>query len=505
MNWITIICSMIAASCLTVAGIHLLVWLRSRRAWTNLLLANCGLSAAVIVGCNIALMHADSATQSAALLRWMYVPLTWGLISLMLFVRQYLDAGRTWLMWSVIGVRAIALVVNFAMPVGVILRDVTTIQSVSILGERVMIPVGPANPWMLLGNVGVVLILVLFVDASLTARRQGRSKEALLIGGILVPTMLLALLRAMLMVGGGPTVPTPYFISLVPLGVMLVMSVSLSGNLLRGEALARELRESHERIGLATMELDRVSRLTAMGEFAAALAHETIQPITAMILEAKSSLRALPETGPGVEDARAGLISIVESGQRAAEVIHRNRELFRHRTVRTAPLDLNEVIAEARTFAGWRLNDSNVSIEVNLARNLPTVTGDRVELQQVVLNLIGNAIDAVESRPNPKVWIRSSHNGNEVRIEVGDNGIGLGEVDTLRMFSLSYTTKPNGTGVGLSVSRAIVDAHHGRIWAEPNAEGGASFLFTLPRRRSNIEPPLHAETDSALEPAGVRT
>ena len=504
MNWITVICSMIAASCLTVAGIHLLVWLRSRRAWTNLLLANCGLSAAVIVGCNIALMHADSAAQSAALLRWMYVPLTWGLISLMLFVRQYLDAGRTWLMWSVIGVRAIALVVNFAMPVGVILREVTSLQSVSILGERVMIPVGPANPWMLLGNVGVVLILVLFVDASLTARRQGRSKEALLIGGILVPTMLLALLRAMLMVGGGPTVPTPYFISLVPLGVMLVMSVSLSGNLLRGEALARELRESHERIGLATMELDRVSRLTAMGEFAAALAHETIQPITAIILEAKSSLRALPETGPGVEDARAGLISIVESGQRAAEVIQRNRELFRHRTVRTVPLDLNEVIAEARTFADWRLSDSNVSIEVNLARNLPTVTGDRVELQQVVLNLIGNAIDAVESRPNPKVWIRSSHNGNDVRIEVGDNGIGLGEVDTLRMFSLSYTTKPNGTGVGLSVSRAIVDAHHGRIWAEPNAEGGASFLFTLPRRRASMEQALPAETDNGLEPARIR-
>jgi C4-dicarboxylate-specific signal transduction histidine kinase len=323
----------------------------------------------------------------------------------------------------------------------------------------------------------------------------------LLIGGILVPTMLLALIRALLMVAGGPSMPTPYFISLVPLGVMLVMSFSLSGSLLRGEALARELRESHERMGLATRELDRVSRLTAMGEFAAALAHETIQPITAMILEAKSSLRALPESGPGIDEVRAGLLSVVESGQRAAEMLRRNRELFRHRTVRTVPLDMNEVIGEARSLAGWRLNDSNVSIEMNLTRNMPMVSGDRVELQQVLLNLIGNAIDAVESRANPKVWIRSSHNGNEVRIEVGDNGIGLGEVDTLRMFSLSYTTKPDGTGVGLSVCRAIVDAHRGRIWAEPNPEGGASFLFTLPRRRSNMEPQLHAEKDSGLQPA----
>jgi len=504
MNWITVICSMIAASCLTVAGIHLLVWVRSPRAWTNLLLANCALSAAVIVGCNVALMHANSVAHSAALLRWMYVPLTWGIVSLMLFVRHYLGAGRNWLMWSVVGVRAIALVVNFAMPVGVILRDVTTVESVSILGERVTIPVGPTNPWMLLGNVGVVLILVMFVDSSLVASRHGRRKEALLIGGVLVPVMLLALIRALLMVGGGPSMPTPYFISLIPLGVMLVMSFALSGDLLRGEALARELRESHERMGLATTELDRVSRLTAMGEFAAALAHETIQPITAVILEAKSALRALPETGPGIADARAGLLSVVESGQRAAEVIQRNRELFRHRTVRTVPLDMNEVIGEARSLAGWRLSDSHVTIEVNLTRNLPTVSGDRVELQQVLLNLIGNAIDAVESRANPKVWIRSSHNGNEVCVEVGDNGIGLGAVDTLRMFSLSYTTKPNGTGVGLSVSRAIVEAHHGRLWAEPNPEKGASFFFTLPRRRSRAEEPLDAPADNGLQPSAVR-
>src|SRR4029079_2904791 len=109
MNWITIICSMIAASCLTVAGIHLLVWLRSRQAWTNLLLSNCALTAAVIVAFNIGLMHADSPARAAWLLRWMYLPLTWGLISLMLFARQYLGAGRTWLLWCVVGFRALAL------------------------------------------------------------------------------------------------------------------------------------------------------------------------------------------------------------------------------------------------------------------------------------------------------------------------------------------------------------------------------------------------------------
>ena len=508
MSWITIVCSMIAASCLTVAGIHLLVWLRSRNAWGNLLLANCALSGAVMVGFDVALMHATTASQSAALLRWMYLPLSWGMVSLLFFIRQYLGTGRTWLMWLVVGLRAFTVGLNFAIPGSLIVRNVTSIETVPILGERISIPVGVTNRWMLLGNAGAALFLIYFVDASVLAWRQGKRKEALIISGIFVPAILVALVRAVLLLvtGGSLAVPTPYLISLVPLAVILVMSVGLSGELLRAEALARELRDSHERMDRATMELDRVSRLTAMGEFAAALAHETIQPITAMIIEAKTSLRALPSSGPGIEDARIGLQNIVESGQRAAQMIQRNRELFRHRTVRSVPLDINDVIGEARSLAGRRLNDSNVNIDMILDRNLPAVPGDRVELQQVLLNLIANSIDAAESRSSPRVWVRSSLDGDAVRVEVGDNGVGLAEVDTLRMFSLSYTTKPNGTGVGLSVSRAIVDAHGGRIWAEPNAEGGASFFFTLPRRGTSSEQPRasRAERREDLGVPGVR-
>ena len=501
MNWITVICSMIAASCLTVAGIHLLVWLRSRRAWASLSLSNCALSAAVIVGFDVALMHAPTTAEAAAVLRWIYVPLSWGLVSLVFFVRQYLGAGRDWLLWSVVWTRVITIGFSFANPVGFIMREVTSVDRVSVLGESIFVPVGVMNPWMIVPYASVALFLVYFVDASVLAWRLGRRKEAMIVGGVFAPAILLSLVRAIVSTFGAPLTPTPYYVSLVPLAVILVMSFALSGDLLRGEALERELRESRERMRITATELDRVSRLTAMGEFAAALSHETIQPITAMILEAKSSLHALPESGPGIDDARAGLVSVIESGQRAAEMLRRNRELYRHRTVRTVPLDMNEVIGQARSLAGWRLRDSSVSIEVNLTRSLPAVSGDRVELQQVLLNLIANAIDAVESRPNPRVWIRSSHNGNDVRIEVGDTGIGLGGVDTMRMFSLSYTTKPNGTGVGLSVSRAIVDAHHGRIWAEPNSEGGASFFFTLPRRRSIPEQSLEAATDNGRQPA----
>jgi signal transduction histidine kinase len=451
------------------------------------LLANLAITSAVFVGCHVAIMQVPTAAGAVVLLRWTYIPLSWALVSLVLFIRQYLGTGRDWLLWGTLVLRGITIVVNFLVPGSLIFQTVTAIRPVTVLGQEISVPVGITSPWMALGNFSAALFVVYLVDASFVAWRRGHGRQALVVAGLLVPALLVALVRAVMVSWGGPSLPSPFLVSLIPLGAMLAMAFALSSELLRAELLARELRDSHERMGAAAMELDRVSRLTAMGEFAAALAHETIQPITAMILEAKSSLYALNTNSPNIEEARAGLQSIVDSGQRASQVIQRNRELFRHRTVRTVPLKINEVIGEARSLAGWRLHDSNVGIEMMLASALPAVSGDRVELQQVLLNLIANAIDAVDGRPNPRAWIRSSQDGDGVRVEVGDNGIGLGGVDTRRMFSLSYTTKPNGTGVGLSVSRAIVDAHGGRIWAETNAEGGASFFFTLPRRDSRPE------------------
>ena len=506
MNWITISCSMIAASCLTIGIIHLLAWVRLRRAWTSLLLANLALTSAIFVGCHIAIMQVRTPGDAVVLLRWTYVPLSWALVSLVLFIRQYLGTGRDWLLWGTLVLRGISLAVNFVVPGSLIFQTVTAIQPVTILGQQVSVPIGITSPWMVLGNVSAALFVVYLVDASIAAWRRGSKRPAMVVAGLLVPALLVALVRAVIVSRGGPSLPSPFLVSLLPLGAMLVMSFALSGELLRAEVLARELRESHERMGAAATELDRVSRLTAMGEFAAALAHETIQPITAMILEAKSSLYALNASGANIEDARAGLRSIVDAGQRAAQVIQRNRELFRHRTVRTLPLKINEVIVEGRSLAGWRLHDSRVSIEMMLASGLPTISGDRIELQQVLLNLIANAIDAVDGRPNARVWIRSSQEADAVRVEIGDNGVGLGDVDTSRMFSLSYTTKPNGTGVGLSVSRAIVDAHGGRIWAEPNAEGGASFFFSLPPRGTISDHPntSRAEGRENLRIPGMR-
>jgi len=394
MSWITIFCSMIAASCLTVAVVHLFVWLRARDARTNLLLSNCAFSAAVVVGFDVALMHAQTAQQFATTLRWFHVPLAWALISVVLFARDYLNAGRTWLMWSIVAMRLLALLLNFVIPVNLNFREITQVQTISILGESITIPVGRTNPWMLVGNAGVVLFLAFLTDASITAWRKGRRPQALLMGAILGPAIFAALIRATEFVLGAADFKSPYFISVVPLGFLVVVCVGLSSDLLRATALARELTESHEQMSLAQTELDRVSRLTAMGEFAAALAHELLQPLTAILLNAKTALQTLPDGTPGADEIRASLRGVVEAGERAAEVTRRNRELFRYRTVRSAPVDINGVIEETRTLAARRLSDSGVHVATALAANLPPVRGDRVELQQVILNLIANAIDA---------------------------------------------------------------------------------------------------------------
>lgn len=242
-------------------------------------------------------------------------------------------------------------------------------------------------------------------------------------------------------------------------------------------------KEAEAALQDAHVELSRMSRLTALGEFAASLAHEVRQPLTAIIMNARSCLRGIAATTPDLADVRAGLLDVVEAGQLAEEVIRRNRELFDHHTTQASPLDINGVIRKAVALATTRLVDSDVTLTTTLADRLPVVVGDSIELQQVLLNLIANAIDAMEAvePERRRIDVSSSLEGDgRVKVSVKDNGVGLEGVDVQRMFALSYTTKATGTGVGLSISRSIVEAHGGRLWAEPNADGGATFCFAVP-------------------------
>jgi len=244
-----------------------------------------------------------------------------------------------------------------------------------------------------------------------------------------------------------------------------------------------ERKNSEHALHDAQAEVARLSRLTALGEFAASIAHEIRQPISAILMNATTCIRWLNSGKPDLAEIGAALSDVVDAGRRADAVIERNRELFRHKTIEKAPIDINSVIGEMTLLLRTRLVSSHVTLVTTLAPELPTVVGDPVELQQVLLNLVVNGIDAMEGTPSGSRRIdisshlRADHN---VQVSVRDTGVGLSGVDLDRMFALSYTTKPAGSGVGLAISRSIIDAHGGQLWAEPNGGPGATFSFTVP-------------------------
>jgi PAS domain S-box-containing protein len=242
-------------------------------------------------------------------------------------------------------------------------------------------------------------------------------------------------------------------------------------------------RQAEQALQETDRELSRLSRLIALGEYAASISHELRQPLTAIALNARSCLRILSAPTPNLEELEAGLLDVTAASQRADQLITRNRELFRSHAVEIAPMDLNGVVREAVALIATRLADTEVALEMELGDDLPAVLGDRIELQQVLLNLLTNAIEAMEPVDARSRRLRiSSFLGadHSVTVTVTDTGVGLRDVDMNRLFELSYTTKATGTGVGLSVSRSIVEAHGGTVWARPNADHGATFGFEVP-------------------------
>jgi len=230
-------------------------------------------------------------------------------------------------------------------------------------------------------------------------------------------------------------------------------------------------------------ELARVARVTAMGELTASIAHEVNQPLAAVVTNGNASLRWLGNDPPNFDEARQALRNIVRDGTRASDVIARIRAVLKKSEMAAQRLDLNEIIREIVALTQGEVERRGASIETHLAADLPPVTGDRVRLQQVLLNLVINALDAmkdVADRPRIIEVRTEAPESKSILIAVKDSGAGLGPGAESRLFEAFYTTKPDGLGMGLSISRSIVEEHGGRLWAAPNDGPGATFQFTLP-------------------------
>jgi C4-dicarboxylate-specific signal transduction histidine kinase len=235
----------------------------------------------------------------------------------------------------------------------------------------------------------------------------------------------------------------------------------------------------------AQADLAYVSRVTTMGELTASLAHEVKQPIAAAAANASACLRWLAGDTPNIEEARAAAMRIVKDSKRAGEIISRIRLLFQKSTPQRESIDVNEVIREMIVLLHGEATRYSILVRAELAADLRQVTGDRVQLQQVLLNLIMNSIDAMKDVDGTReLIIKSRRAENEqLLVSVRDTGAGLPpQQQADQIFNAFFTTKPHGTGMGLRISRSIIESHGGRLWAADNSPRGASFCFTLPTR-----------------------
>jgi PAS domain S-box-containing protein len=230
-------------------------------------------------------------------------------------------------------------------------------------------------------------------------------------------------------------------------------------------------------------ELAHVTRVMSFGALTASIAHEVNQPLSGIITNASTCVRMLASNPPNVEGAIETARRTIRDGNRASEVVAHLRKLFSKETERSVNIDLNEAAAEVITLLSSDLQRNRIVVQTDFADRLPFIAADRVQLQQVILNLLVNASDAMSTTCDRQrlAVIRTARDGDEkVRLSVEDAGVGINIEDTERLFQPFFTTKKNGMGIGLSVSRSIIESHHGRLWAEPNAEGGATFAFTIP-------------------------
>jgi PAS domain S-box-containing protein len=268
---------------------------------------------------------------------------------------------------------------------------------------------------------------------------------------------------------------------------LLVRNVPLRNN--HGEILKwygtgidiEDRKRAEESLRKTQADLAHTNRVTTMGELSASLAHEVNQPISGAITNASTCLRRLDREPPDLEGARAAASKLIRDANRAAEIVNRVKLFFRKGVVTKEPVDVNEMIHEMEILLHNETNHHAVFVQTRLAPDLPLITADRVQLQQVLMNLMMNGIDAMKAVDGPRNLTLSTKNAGDraLQVSVDDTGVGLPVNQADQIFNAFFTTKEHGTGMGLRISRTIIEAHGGRLWATDNVPRGASFHFTL--------------------------
>ena len=596
---------MTSSSCLTLALIYGFIWSRQRDAWAHLLFAIAACATAILAWFDLAGIHAQSVPQYAAAIRWAHL-WTWAVIlALAGFVKLYLRAGRTWLLWLVCALRTASLFLDLRTGY---YREITSLSHVPFLGESIAVAPFQPDPWMLVGQLSLLGLSIFVMDAALSVWRRGERRTAVIVGGSIMLFLLAGTGECVLVFwGNAPWPPTP---SLFFLCIIVAMGYELGSDALRAAQLTEELRTSKQRMTLAaeaanmgfwsrestgnrfwatdqwrvlfgfattdTPRLDEVLqrihpddrdltlrafenayhgdgryqteyrvalpngqirwiassgrvelnsrgepvrmrgvslditkrkqveleaqtyrgevahllRVATLGELSSSLAHELNQPLTAILHNAAAAQLYLAHDECDLQVIRDILRDIVTDDERAADVIGRLRTLVKKGEFQPQPLAVNELIQSVLKLVRHELMSREVRIVTEFSPGLEAIRGDRVQLQQVLINLILNAADAMPSTAGSvrTLTLRTSAvEIDAVTVSVVDTGNGILPGHEEKIFEPYYSTKPQGLGLGLSLSRSIILALGGSMWAEAGIPRGATIHFTVPKWRSELQ------------------
>lgn len=476
---VTFLWSLNAAIALVLAAVCALVWLVDRRDVAKLMFCLTALATAAATPFELGMMYSATPDEMGELLRWYHLPIFFSLIGQLLFVRFYLGTGTLWLLSTVIAIRLFVLITNFYVEPNFNFLEISRLRHIEFFGEQVSV-IGGGTPRPLQGlAVFSLLLMVMFViDATAQAWRTGgheARRRALTVCLAILGTMIGNLTLNQLVVIG--MLHIPICATLWFLGTLTVI----------GYELGREvIVNSRARLQLAELrrEWAQVERVNSLGQLASALAHELSQPLSATLLNVDAAKMSLLNAQPDLEEARTILDDVKRDSLRAIQIIDRMRALIARRSVATQAFGLSEVAQDVIALLRHDAQIRNVELICHIPSDLPKIRGDRVHISQVIMNLLTNGMDAVQARPaDDRRVILEARTGKETSLEVSvrDSGPGIPEHQIEDVFTPYFTTKAEGLGVGLALSRMIVNAHGGRLWAENDASGGAIFRFTVPR------------------------
>lgn len=606
MGWLTVALLVIASACFTLAAIHAHVWFRERSVGANGAFAVLAASVGVMAFVELQMVHAQTPADFGRMLWWNHIPIWFGFVSVVAFVRLHLRAGRAWLGWTAIGLRTLALVINFFSAPNINYSEIVALQQVTVLGETLSFAQGTTNPWLAIAQIGLFALIAFVADAAFTAWRSGQRRRALTIGGSLVLFVSVATVLAILAYWGLAKIPM--LASLFFLPIVLFMGFELSLELIRSVRLAAELeaktaalRGSEQKLAFAAeaaraglwsvdhatgrlwatpqalsmfglggdgehnadellravhpedrerlrefihgphsaggrvsveyrvvasngdvrwfgargathdegpaaarsmmgatiditdrkraeeetarqrVELEHLSRVATLSELSGALAHELNQPLAIIMSNAEAAQQMLQRPAPDLDEVRDILRDIVDADERAGEVIRRLRGMLKRGAPQRQALSLVEVVQGVLQFMRTDLVRRGVALQVQLPEATKKVSADRVPVEQVLINIITNACDSMAGNAEGDRLLTVAVCEDEamacVRIE--DVGCGLPAAPE-RVFDAFYTTKSQGLGMGLAISRSIIAAHGGRLTAEQNQPRGAVFTACLP-------------------------